>query len=314
MNPRIEDSVTRVGPDCWLLGSLYVCEVTNTATSNAVTSWMHDGKTYQIRKSSEDDSGLSNDSAADRIHHAGTSAAVWNIGGTFIKVKAWRSGMQRESDTIHFVKSTSSVPVPEVVFSWVDVDWNRSFLILEALKGQTLDHAWKTLSTNQRTQVADTVAQYCKELACGTSERLMTEKGSSLQDQFLTRHPPDAEPSWKPWTLGPYSSHQLEDYLSESLEGQFDLFYFYHADLGPSNIILSGDGSIVGILDWESAAYYPKFWLGTKPLVSAGFFLQGTGERRAWATLLVESLEREGFPTDMQLYRKWAKAIGNDWI
>ncbi|EER45456.1 predicted protein [Histoplasma capsulatum H143] len=42
--------------------------------------------------------------------------------------------------------------------------------------------------------------------------------------------------------------------------------YFYHADLGPTNIITVGDGSVIGVLDWESAGYSPKFWIATNRL------------------------------------------------
>ena len=49
-------------------------------------------------------------------------------------------------------------------------------------------------------------------------------------------------------------------------------FYITHADLSPTNIILSGtavpkseDGAsyvhIAAIVDWESAAFYPRFWI-----------------------------------------------------
>jgi len=116
MDPRIEDSVTCIGPDRWLLGSLYICEVVSVPSDAAVAIWEENGKTYCIRTSSGDERRGLNDSAANRIHHAGTSAAVWNIGGMYIKVKAWRQNMQLESDTIRFVKRMSSVPTPEVVW------------------------------------------------------------------------------------------------------------------------------------------------------------------------------------------------------
>jgi hypothetical protein len=221
--------------------------------------------------------------------------------------------MEPESDTTQFVKRMSSVPVPEDVFSWVDIAWHRSFLILKAFKGQTLDRAWGSLSTERRVHIADTIAEYCKELSLMTSERLMTQNGSAIREQFLIRSPPNAEPSWRPWIMGPCTPDQLKSYLSGSTQGWYGhigLFYFKHADLGPTNIIVSEeDASIVGVIDWESAAYYPKLWLGTKPGVSAGFYLQGADDRKAWATLLGQRLERQGLPQDIDAYRMWRKAI-----
>jgi hypothetical protein len=72
-----------------------------------------------------------------------------------------------------------------------------------------------------------------------------------------------------------------------------ELFYFYHAGLGSSNIMMTEDEEVVEIIDCESVAYYPMFWLGTEPLVSAGYCLQGA-DRRAWVFLLASALEPEG--------------------
>ncbi|KAF2635821.1 hypothetical protein P280DRAFT_461233 [Massarina eburnea CBS 473.64] len=313
MHPPVEDSVVRTGQNHWSLGSLYVCELVSGVPDDAVISWEADGNTYCIRESSTDEqaSAVSGDSGSNRFHHAGTSAAVWNIGGTFVKVKAWRRGMELESDTIRFVNSISSIPTPEIVFSWVDTDWDRSFLVLKALEGRTLDQVWESLSADRSMQIADTIAQFCRTLAFSTSKMLMTANGNGALEPFLTDLPQASEPSWKPRTLGPFSSSQLRSYLSKAtfLEGHIESFHFYHADLGPSNIIVTEDGSIVGIIDWESAAFYPKFWLGTKPLVSAGFFLRGA-EKRAWAALLASALEREGFSPDMSKFQAWEKAVG----
>ncbi|KAL5398398.1 hypothetical protein PMIN03_012786 [Paraphaeosphaeria minitans] len=312
MDPPIEDSIVLAKPNCWLLGSCYACELVDNVPNDAMASWEAGGDTYCIRKASTDnrDSVLGN-SESNRVHHAGTSAAVWNIGGTFVKVKAWRDGMQLEVDTIQFVNRISSIPVPEIVFSWVDVEWNRSFLILKAIEGRTLGQAWVSLSVDQRLRNAGTVAQFCKTLALSTSRMLMTANGNGVLEPYLTAFPPDSEPSWKPQTLGPYTSDQLRSYLSESsvFDEHISSFKFYHADLGPSNIIVDEDGSIIGIIDWESAAFYPTFWLGTKPLVSAGFYVHGL-ERRAWAILLANALEREGFASNMEAYEAWRKAIG----
>ena len=312
MDPPIEDSIVRTKQGFWLLGSQYVCEIVVNVPSNAEKSWEANGNTYCIRKSStkQQRSGTLGDSESDRVYQAGTSAAVWNIGGTFIKVKGWRNGMQLESDTIKFVNTISSIPTPQIVYSWVDTEWSRAFLVVKAIEGQTLDQAWQSLSTDQHFQIASTVAEFCGILASSVSENLMTAKGNGIVEPFLTTPPPKSEPSWKPQMLGPFSSGQLQSYLSDSpvFENFIKSFYFYHADLGPSNVIVTENGNVVGIIDWESAAFYPKFWLGTKPLVSAGFLLSGT-EREAWAVLLADALKREGFAANMERYRAWEQAI-----
>jgi hypothetical protein len=87
-------------------------------------------------------------------------------------------------------------------------------------------------------------------------------------------------------------------------------FYVYHADLGPTNIMISEDGSVSGVLDWESAGYYPEFWIATKPLVSGRFYLpQVSEDRMAWAKLLVNALEIEGFKPSKDKYQAWKNLV-----
>ena len=71
------------------------------------------------------------------VHQGGTSAAIWSIeSSAFCKVKAWCEGLESESDIIQFVaKDAPGVPILEVIHSWVNYDWNRSFLILKRVGG-----------------------------------------------------------------------------------------------------------------------------------------------------------------------------------
>jgi hypothetical protein len=93
-------------------------------------------------------------------------------------------------------------------------------------------------------------------------------------------------------------------------------YYYYHADLGPTNIMVSCDGNVNGVIDWESAGFYPHFWIGTKPRVSGGFVLEGLDGRRlegdewkGWLLLLHKSLEEKGFGSDLDQWRVWSKAV-----
>jgi hypothetical protein len=82
MNPPIEDSIVLARPNCWLLGSRYVCELIVNVPNDAIASWEAGGDTYCICKPSE----YNGDLESNCFHHAGTSAAVWNIRGTVHRV------------------------------------------------------------------------------------------------------------------------------------------------------------------------------------------------------------------------------------
>lgn len=77
-------------------------------------------------------------------------------------------------------------------------------------------------------------------------------------------------------------------------------FHFYHADLSPTNIMVSGDGSVTGILDWESTAFYPRMWIGIKPKASYGFILKDfDGDKWLWRNILLEALKKRNFVPDV---------------
>lgn len=103
--------------------------------------------------------------------------------------------MQLESGTIRFVSKSTTVPTPEIIFSWIDTAWNQSFLILKAIRGKILDRAWASLSDEQQMQVADVVAGLCNPLTSFTSDKLTTAEGKGVLEPFLTVAPPQ----WEPW-------------------------------------------------------------------------------------------------------------------
>ena len=89
------------------------------------------------------------------------------------------------------------------------------------------------------------------------------------------------------------------------------LFYFYHADIGPTKIMLSDDGNLVtGIIDWESAACYPQFWIATKPVYAGAFQLEcETDDQKLWGQLLGQALEASGYKRLNTAFRSWRKSV-----
>jgi hypothetical protein len=195
------------------------------------------------------------DSKTGLVHLKGTSSAVWTIGtNAFCKVKAWCAGMELESDTIQFVKwKVPYIPLPEVIHSWVDEEWNRSFLILKRVAGQTLRGAWPELSLPQRTYIANRIAKYCSELAAVTSLAFKSATSRGVLEPFLMALADPSHPSWKPRLLGPLPLATFTTYLSNwSSQPCLDIglpLHFYYANLGPDNIVVSNDGHIKAILD-----------------------------------------------------------------
>ena len=307
MDPVIGVSLARISPSRWLLGSLMVCgkvDGSEPKAADVIVHWQDGDSTFYLRKRSAGDAELSvGDSQADRIHSAGTSASTWCLGqDTFVKVHSWIEGVEMEAEKIRFVaEKAPDVPVPKVVYTWIDHALDRSFLIMKRVEGKILDKAWPKLSTLQRTQIADDVARVCVTLAANTSTRFETVTGLPVSNErWLMDETPESHLTWHPRFLGTLSQEAMQAYLTSiSTAPPPDIdpeFHFYHADLGPTNIMVSDDGRLSGIIDWESAAYYPRFWLATKPLVAWAFSLDcEKGEAsRSWAKLLAQGLETHG--------------------
>jgi hypothetical protein len=194
MNPSIEDSIVETYQGQWRLGCRVICEAVTEVPEDALKSWQHDGKVYCLRPLSKHDcaSTIRGSLKHSLVHQAGTAAAVWNIGGVFVKVKAWRPEMQLETDTIQFVNKVSPFPTPSTVYSWVNTKWSRSCLILKSVRGRTLNQAWNSMSSDCRTQLANTLARFCKTLAMSTSEKLETANGNGIVEPFLTARAPQS--------------------------------------------------------------------------------------------------------------------------
>lgn len=284
-SPPIEASVSKLSPDTYQMGSKFLCKKATSGVPNtAVASWNEgDGKFYIVETTSANSLG---EPADGLIHQAGLSSAVWGIGTQAIcKVKTWSDGVGRESDTLAFIASRfPHIPIPEVIYSWTDEKLNRSFLILQRIQGQTLASAWPSLTAEQKAEVACTVAGYCRDLTEETSEKLQSATGCGVLEPFLTVHPEASHPSWKPRPLGPFSRIAAEKYFNRisTLPAPpiGDKFHFYHSDLSPTNILLTDNGAVKAILDWESAGYYPKFWIPLKPYRSGGFNLDIADDSR----------------------------------
>lgn len=88
-------------------------------------------------------------------------------------------------------------------------------------------------------------------------------------------------------------------------------FRFYHADLGPANIMISDDCDVVtGIIDWESAAYYPPFWVATKPVYAGTLWLEcETDEPRLCGQPLGHALAASGYKRLGAIFRRWSRSI-----
>ncbi|TVY50378.1 hypothetical protein LCER1_G009015 [Lachnellula cervina] len=315
-------SVKQLKPQLWTLGSSMICtkaDAHDVAPLNSFISWQDGNDTFHILP--RDDALLADlnegDSAIGRIQECGSGGAVWIIGNEVIcKVKSWNEERQLEATTIEFVRDNfPSVPLPEVLYSWIDRPFKRTFLILKRVHARTLNIAWPSLSLSQRQNLANEMAGHCLTLAGKKSSRFESVSGRGVLEHWLMGKLPADHPSCMPMTLGPFSGLEMKEYMSK-ISGapvpdfDVDALPFFHCDLGPTNILVSNDGdSVAAIIDWESSAYFPDFWVATRPATNWAYRLSEPNvdpqDPYEWAKLFSSALVVKGFSCQEEAFRKW---------
>ncbi|KAI1451421.1 kinase-like domain-containing protein [Annulohypoxylon moriforme] len=177
-------------------------------------------------------------------------------------------------------KYLPSVPVPEV-YGWCEDD-KQTFIYMELVEGRTLEDSWGQLSEEEKVSI-------CSEL------RNMANAWRELPQRLFSDAPFVGHIGKRPlsdWifinscapTAGPFEGvSQFHDWFTSSFgrtQKHPDLprqphpyrsqlpddapITFTHADLHPSNIIvsrLSSDATrVVSVVDWQQAGWYPAYW------------------------------------------------------
>ena len=313
MSSPLIESVRQAGPNCWSLGAKMQCRLVEHALPrDALATWSEGEHRYVLQTKDETVASTLVDDPSDKlklVHAVGNGSAVWTIGNdVFCKVHYCNPNTACESDIIKFVKEHfPQVPVPDVVHSWIDSD--RSFLLIKRVPGDTLQNSWAAFSTAQRDKVLTTVADMIDLLAQQQSNTLQGLSGKRLMEPYLAMTCSGNNP------LGPLTREECVSYFtgtSNHPPPDVENFHFHHSDLGPTNIMVSADGEVTGIIDWESGGFFPRFWIATKPHVSPAFdFCPELSEVDAneWRRGLKGKLESKGYPALGHWYLEWTDML-----
>ena len=267
------------------------------------------------------DQPLQGEPEHDLIYQAGSGSAVWIVGNEVVcKVHAWKLGIQLESETIAFMREHfPTIPVPKVLYEWVDQSMNRSFLIMKRVHARTLDVAWPSLTQQQRLNIANEVADYTALVATKTSTHYQTISGCGVAKQWLMQgydfHGPIH--NWFPRTIGPFTAAELRAHwtkISTIPPPAFeDTLVLYHDDQGPTNILISDSGdNVEAIIDWANVSYVPRFWVATVVLCTGAFRFEHEGKgSKDWALMFAEALKKQGFEECAAEFRKWHDTVAD---
>ncbi|KAL4886822.1 kinase-like domain-containing protein [Aspergillus karnatakaensis] len=233
------------------------------------------------------------ESHVNLLYSAG-DRGVWSLGSNLILKDRASRLPTFEVPNIQLVQEKTSIPVPTVVESWQE--GTHTMILLKRIPGEPLSKAWPNLSTDEKESIAKQTAEYLQQLRDLQSDQIQALGGRPVYSNFLFH-------SRRPWVRnGPHAHHhgplasddelwaEMERGLGEDILEAVRIrlrsnmpsatpYTFTHGDLTNVNIMVE-DGSVTGIIDWETAGYLPVWWEYVCTSVP------DSEEDREWKTLL----------------------------
>lgn len=297
---HINKSLKQIDSSTWLIGPIILHR---SPYSSDTATWNDDSdnSSYTLTELPHPppSTTMPNSPFIKLVHEAGDASAVWSIGeSAFCKVRYIDEAVTPESATLNFVRNQQpSFETPKVLHHAFGHD--RSYLFLQRVPGRTLDAAWPSLNDYWRQHYVDVVVKICKEMSGWKGHRLGGVDGQHIREAFLIT----------PRGSDDFSSLQAG---CEALGMDCSSFIFYHADLGPTNIIVEDEPSSgkVGIIDFEISGYFPRGWIRTKFRLSSGMDLSDLASDRPtlWRAEVQKALEFYGFDDFSQAWMEWRRS------
>ncbi|ROT38610.1 kinase-like protein [Sodiomyces alkalinus F11] len=186
-------------------------------------------------------------------------------------IKTRQGGNMSEANAIHFIANHTSIPVPKIYFAFVHK--GTAYIIMRHIKGRMAASGWVLRSEESQTRILEQLRGMITELRSIPPPE-GTKIGSVDGGPFFDCRLP------KKFYWGPFATiREFHHALSDNSPWHADctnfpdlgeLFAFYqqaeesrlvltHGDLSSLNILVDGD-SVVGIVDWETAGWFPPYW------------------------------------------------------
>ncbi|KAJ4309128.1 hypothetical protein N0V84_011694, partial [Fusarium piperis] len=177
-----------------------------------------------------------------------------------------------EAQAMEFVSEHTSIPVPRVYCAFEHK--NRVYILMERIRGQDLSVGWYQRSPESKAQILaqlHTMLRQLRHVPSDKGTKVSNIAGGPIYDVRLPKNS-----SWGPFeTIHDFHRElrngiELKDLTDgQTLPGLRDLITFQdqdweasvftHGDLSSTNIMARGD-HVVGIIDWETAAWMPPYW------------------------------------------------------
>ncbi|GES66235.1 kinase-like protein [Aspergillus terreus] len=169
---------------------------------------------------------------------------------------------------MRFVSQHTSVPVPKVYCAFTRS--GQTYIVMERIKGDMIGRNWVERSEQSKGRLLSQLAQKVREmrdLPPPEGMGVASVDGGSLYDCRI----PGPSLRFGPFdTVQDFHRHlrmgmefdvRLDREVQELIKQQSQSWplVFTHGDLSSLNILVRGN-DIAGIVDWETAGWYPSYW------------------------------------------------------
>lgn len=208
-----------------------------------------------------------------------------------IRKRGAKYRIAREVEAIQFVATHTSLPVPRILEHRL-VDDNKpssSWMLMEKLPGTELAKAWEKMSSDAQATTIKELKAYFEELhtlrppveentqegeAVPAAWIGSVSKGPCYDHRITNLHEVGPFPSIKEFhdllvePVGNVSSEEQARY--RALLPDEDEIVFVNADVHGENILVDPEtGRVTGIIDWEFAGFWPRWWEYRKAMCCA---------------------------------------------
>ncbi|KAI4264999.1 MAG: hypothetical protein L6R38_009719 [Xanthoria sp. 2 TBL-2021] len=183
-----------------------------------------------------------------------------------------------DAATLQFVAQHTSIPVPKVYCAFErkgDV-----YIAMEHIKGDLAGSGWSSRSESARQKIVMQLRQMMAELRSIPHPEhigIANVTGGAFFDDRLpgtvSRHGPFKTVAdfhrhlREGWDEAHHPRYPEIDQLVEQHKGTWPIC-FTHGDLHSMNVLVRGD-EVVGIIDWDTAGWYPSYWEYTTACATA---------------------------------------------
>lgn len=184
-----------------------------------------------------------------------------------------------EAATLNYVRGHTSIPVAKVHCAFQHGD--ATYILMERLPGQKLAHGWTQRSVESQQNILSQLkgmVNQMRDLKPPHGSAVANVDGGSLTDPRLPglglAHPVQTSTRFGPfedvkafhrWLRRPAYDRQddnfaeVNDLIAFHEDTEWGMPVFIHGDLSSLNILADGD-TVTGIVDWETAGWYPAYW------------------------------------------------------